>query len=174
MSTVAYNSTEIQGTLGTFSGGLGGAPTDGRAVWKAKPTRIKFSFTQGAAQGNLGDTIRIADLPPTAWVYDWVLVNSASASSSVSLGKIDGNSLVVSATYFSAAFSVSSAAISRPVATSPLPIVVGPDPAGDDSSAAQSIPNYGSAFSQVILTVSGAGLAANMTINGYLDVVLGN
>lgn len=170
---VAYTSTEISGTLGTFTGGLGGAPTNLRSTDYSKPEIIDFHFTQGASQGNVNDTIDLAYLGVTDKLYDGLVVWSAGgAGVQLDIGLVDSNnSANNSATKFMNAQNIATAGSQRLVNAGG--IQVGVDPAGDQTTG-NIAPNYGSGKITIQAKIVGAGLAAAATISGYLMVVRGN
>lgn len=174
MTTVAYTSTEIAGVAGTFTGGLGGAPTLIRSSQKDKVTAIAFHFTQGGTQGNINDTVDLAYVTPTTYVYGGILIFSAGGSSNTSqVGLVDkNNSSNSNATLFMAATSTASAG-SLPIQNTTLPVQAGTDPAGDETTG-NAPPGYGVLNNTIQLKFAGAGFAASATMNGYLLVSAGN
>lgn len=187
MAAVTNLSTQLAGETGTFSGGLGGAPTQLRSTWRAKPTRHLFSYAQGASAGNVGDQIVIAYAPPTAVLYDWYIAYSAMGTSATfSLGKIDPNypaGSQLTAAAFDAAFSVAAAGTHRFVGfpgsvadsqTLNTPgYGIGNDPEGDGSTD-QGIPNYGSAWLSIVIVDAATAIPASATFTGWVDLIIGN
>ena len=173
MTTVAYTSTEIGGLVGAFTGGLAGAPSQLRASQKDKITAISFHFVQGGNTGNVGDTIDLAYVVPTTYVYGGILIYSANASSTLAIGVVDlNNSANNSSNKFLVATSLTSAG-SVPIQAGLMPLQAGKDPAGDESTG-NTPPGYGSALVTIQAVIAGAGLQAAGTFNGYLLVSAGN
>ena len=174
MTTVAYTSTEIAGVAGTFTGGLGGAPTNIRSSQKDKITAIAFHFTQGGTIGNVNDTVDLAYVVPTTYVYGGILIFSAGGTScAAEVGLVDkNNSSNSNAALFMASTSVASAG-SLPIQAVTMPVQAGSDQAGDESTG-NTPPGLGGLLNTIQLKFLTAGFAAAATMNGYLLVTAGN
>ena len=186
MTTVAYNSSELNQLIGTFTGGLGGAPSQLRASQRSKAKAITFTYTQTAGAGNAGDSVAIARLFPTDILLDWMLnitANAPGANCLMNLGTKDDYGTIVGAK-FDSAVAIAVLGVYRPgqtpingtniglTTTSKLPLQVGTDPAGDGTSA-QGIPNFGSGPITVQMLLYNAGIANNAAFGGYLLVGTG-
>src|SRR5581483_994729 len=169
---VAYTSTEIAAAIGTFTGGLGGAPDKKRSSDFGKALIVDFHFTQGASQGNVNDTIDILYAPPTYKLYDGLVVWTAGgAGVQLDMCVVDPNNASNNnATKFMNAQNIANAGSQR--LTLLGGIQIGTDPQGDQTTG-NVPPNYGSGLVTVQLKVVGAGLAAAAQISGWLLVVPG-
>jgi len=185
MTTVVYNSVELQGLVGTFTGGLGGAPSQIRASQRAKAKAINFTFVQTAGANNATDYVKIARLFPTDYLLDWMMnitANAPGANILMNMGKIDDYGTANNA-FFDSAIPIANLGVIRPgqssngtallaTITSKLPVQVGTDPVGDQSSA-QGVPNFGSGPITVTFTLYNGSAANNASYAGYLLVGTG-
>jgi|SRR6185312_6821012 len=181
MAAKTFNSTEIAGLAGTFTGGLGGAPSFLRSTQRSHSRLIEFSYTQSGA-GTAGDAIVLAELDPTdrimGYQYTTTQTNTGvnatigiydrnlhSGAGMPNAGSLDST--------LDPSRSIATAGVFTPSGTNVFPKQVGTDPAGDDSSN-QGVPGYGSSTVQIVLLTSSAGLVDTATIKGYLIVAQGN
>lgn len=164
-----WQSDQIQVTLGTFTGGLGGAPKKLRSsILTGKLRYAEFTFKQGTtATVALNDTIDMAYLKPTDRIIFGRFYNSAlGAGATFSIGRVDSNnSANNSATQYKNAVSVAAAGTFDLDLN--LPSEVGVDPAGDGSTGNQ-IPNFGGGKVTIQGTFGGAAPAGASTINGFV------
>jgi len=186
MTTVLYNSVELNNLIGAFTGGLGGAPLQLRASQRSKAKAITFTYQQAAGTGNVTDRITIARLFPTDILLDWMLNISnilAGANCLLNIGTSDDYG-TLNNSKFDSAIAIAVLGVYRPgqtpinatniglTSTSQLPLQVGTDPAGDQTSA-QTVPNFGSGPISVTLCPYNAGIANNTKFSGYLLVGTG-
>lgn len=181
MSAATFNSTELNLLVGSFSGGLGGAPGMIRSTQISKVRAVEFTYTQSGS-GTAGDAIVLAELPPTARLLDYMFTTSQNSSStSVAIGVYDrnkhsGNGMPNGGsldTTLDAAYSVATAGVFRPSSANVIRTQVGSDPNGDDSSN-NVVPGFGSSTVQVVMLTSTAGFVASTKVSGYLLVDIGN
>ncbi len=186
MTTVLYNSVELNNLVGSFNGGLAGAPGMIRASQRSKAKAVVFTYQQTAGTGNTTDRITIARLFPTDILLDWMLNSSnilAGANCLLNIGTADdyGN---LNNSKFDSAIAIAVLGVYRPGSTpinatnigltntSNLPLQVGTDPAGDQTGN-QTVLNFGSGPIAVTLCPYNAGLANNTKMSCYLLVGTG-
>lgn len=169
LSTQVYRFSQILGfpnTGGVLAATIQARATEVRGILKV----YKFDFLQAgglpmiggtSAAMATGDTVAIAMMKPTDWIYGGkVFTNDWEGTAvTIDIGKIDpNNSTNTDLDHYAAAIDVTGAAAITDL-TLNVPEQVGDDPKGDQSTG-NKVPEFGSA--DIIITA---------TLGGTLDVV---
>lgn len=170
---------QVQG--GSALAGLTGSPAVRRSTEIRGITKvINFNVAQAAMKplpGNslgsglvLGDSIILALLAPTDWVYFGRIYWNAWGGTGLTLaiGKYDVNTATATVNRYLAATSITAA--SNADINTNVPEQVGTDPAGDQS-AGNAIPGFGSLPVYLTATIAGTTLATGGLLSGYFLIV---
>jgi hypothetical protein len=189
MTTVAYNSVELNNLIGTFTGGLAGAPAKLRASQRAKVRTVSFTYQQTAGAGNAGDTVTVARLFQTDLLMDYMInisntapganclmnigTRNPSITGTLSNATIDSAvKIAVVGVYRAGQIPINSTNVGATTTFTGPNFQVGTDPLGDDSSG-QGPLFFGSAPVDIVLQFYNAGVANNALFAGYLLVATG-